>query len=79
MLPVEFRGTEALQTVCPSWSKFAALTDLLEFSLSDIVEWLPHKKFAAFSGQEMNSLVRALFENNEKRRAVLHAILTMSS
>lgn len=24
-----------------SWSKFAALTDLLEYSLSDIADWLP--------------------------------------
>eukprot|EP01034_Spumella_vulgaris_P021791 gene21791-27860_t len=79
VLPVEFRGADALQTICPSWSKFAALTDLLDYSLSDIVERLPHKKFASFSGQEMNGLVRALFEDNEKRRAVLHAILSMSS
>jgi len=38
--------------VC-SWKKFCALTDLLEYSLSDISEWLPKRKFAAFTGHEM--------------------------
>ena len=36
-----------------SWRKFCALTDLLEYTLSDISEWLPRRKFAAFTGAEM--------------------------
>jgi hypothetical protein len=43
-----------------SWSKFCALTDLLEFSLSDISEWLPRRKFAMFTGPEMSSLIRCV-------------------
>ena len=41
-----------------SWTKFCALADLLEYSLSDISEWLPRRKFAMFTGQELSSLIR---------------------
>ena len=41
-----------------SWAKFCALTDLLEFTLSDISEWLPKRKFVTFTGPEMSSLIR---------------------
>lgn len=32
---------EALSSVCPTWTKFLALTDLLDYSLSEVAEWLP--------------------------------------
>ncbi len=79
MFPVELQDGFSVEAVCPSWRKFVALADLLEYSLGDIVEWLPRKKFASFSGQEMTGLVKALFEDNEKRRSVLVSILSMSS
>ena len=31
----------ALGKISASWSKFSALTDLLEYSLSEVAEWLP--------------------------------------
>ena len=37
----EGRDEEALARVCASWRKFLALTDLLEYSLTDVAEWLP--------------------------------------
>lgn len=30
-----------MSRIVPSWKKFTALTDLLEYSLSEIAEWLP--------------------------------------
>ena len=70
---------EALQRVCGSWVKFLALTDLLEFSLSDVAEWLPRKKFATFTGSEMTALIKALFEDTPRRQTLLASILQMSS
>jgi hypothetical protein len=32
---------EFMNRTVGSWSKFCAMTDLLEYSLSDIAEWLP--------------------------------------
>lgn len=32
---------ENLSKIAGSWSKFCALTDLLEYSLSEVAEWLP--------------------------------------
>jgi len=43
----EGREEEALARVCASWRKFLALTDLLEYTLTDVAEWLP-RKFAVF-------------------------------
>lgn len=51
-------GSSAAAGGLVSWTKFCALTDLLEFSLADISEWLPRRKFAMFTGQEMSSLIR---------------------
>ena len=62
-----------------SWVKFLALTDLLEFSLSDVAEWLPRKKFATFTGSEMTALIKALFEDTPRRQTLLASILQMSS
>lgn len=75
----EDKDDEGLQRVCTNWRKFLALTDLLEYSLSDVAEYLPRKKFAAFTGSEMTSLIRALFEDSPRRQTVLTSILEMSS
>jgi hypothetical protein len=32
---------EAVEPVTAVWSKFCSLTDILEYSLVDIAEWLP--------------------------------------
>lgn len=56
-----------------------ALTDLLEYSLGDVAEWLPKKKFSSFTGQEMTSLIKALFEDTDKRLQILQSILAMAS
>ena len=70
---------EGLQRVCGSWHKFQALTDLLEFSLSEVAEWLPRKKFSSFTGSEMTSLIKALFDDSPRRQTILASILEMSS
>ena len=75
----EGKDDDSLQRVCGSWRKFLALTDLLEFSLSEVAEWLPRKKFASFTGGEMNALIRALFEDSPRRQGILSSILEMSS
>lgn len=78
-----------------SWNKFKALTELLECSLTDIAEWLPkyenylyppyppspslRKKFVSFTGAELSSLVKALFEESSRRQVILSSILELSS
>jgi hypothetical protein len=62
-----------------SWTKFCALTDLLEYSASEVAEWLPRRKFSSFTGNEMSSLIKALFEDSSRRQGILTAILEMSS
>lgn len=52
---------------------------LLECSLADLADWLPRRKFAAFTGAEMDGLVRALFEDTPKRQALLANILEMAT
>ena len=51
---------DALNREVASWGKFLALTDLLEYSLSDVAEWLPkcvnfmlsvHQKANDFEGR----------------------------
>lgn len=68
-----------LNRICPSWRKFLALTDLLEYSLSEIAEQLPRRKFASFTGSELSALIRALFDDSPRRQSVLDAIIQMSS
>jgi hypothetical protein len=62
-----------------SWKKFCGLTDLLNYSLSEVAEWLPKKKFSHFTGSEMTTLLMALFEDSPKRKTLLNTILEMSS
>ena len=69
---------DGLVRVCGSWRKFLALTDLLEYTLADVAEQLPRKKFAAFTGGEMNTLIKALFEDSPRRQTILTSILEMS-
>ena len=79
LLPQESKDEEQLSRICPSWRKFCALTDLLEYSLSEVAEWLPRKKFASFTGNEMTALIKALFEDTPKRHGILTSILEMST
>jgi hypothetical protein len=79
VFPGNDSADDGLQRVCGSWRKFLAITDLLECSLSDVADWLPRKKFAAFTGAEMTALIRALFEDSPRRQTVLASILQMSS
>ena len=79
MLPQESKDDDQLGRICPSFNKFIALTDLLEYSLSEVAEWLPRKKFASFTGNEMTALIKALFEDTSKRQGILTSILEMSS
>ena len=79
LLPQESKDEEQLSRICPSWWKFCALTDLLEYSLSEVAEWLPRKKFASFTGNEMTALIKALFEDTPKRQGILTSILEMST
>jgi len=79
IFPAEATNDDSMQRICTSWKKFLALTDLLEYSLSEVAEWLPRKKFSSFTGQEMTNLIQALFEDTPRRQTVLASILEMSS
>eukprot|EP01035_Chromulina_nebulosa_P024551 gene24551-31971_t len=63
-----------IDRVVVSWSKFCSLTDLLEYTLTDIAEWLPKLKFSSFTSKQLSSLIIALFEDSPKRQSVLAAI-----
>lgn len=67
------------QQVCASWKKFGALADLLEYSLSEIADQLPLRKFSSFTGQEMCRLIKALFEDTPRRQTILNSIMDMAS
>ena len=67
-----------LETVCPSWKKFLALTDLFEYSLSEVGEWLPKKKFSPFTDIEMTGLITSIFPKSQKRQEVFAAITDLS-
>lgn len=67
------------QQVCASWKKFGALSDLLEYSLSEIADQLPLRKFSAFTGHEMCRLIKALFEDTPRRQTILNSIMDMAS
>ena len=62
-----------------SWVKFCVLTDLLEYSLSEVAEWLKRRKFVSFTGSEMSTIVRALFDDSTRRQEVLKSILEMTT
>lgn len=79
LFPLENKDDDGLQRVCSSWKKFLALTDILEYSLNEVTDWLPRKKFISFTGSEMNSLIKALFEDSPRRQAILASVLEMTS
>ena len=79
IFPNEGKDDLSMLRICSSWKRFVGLTDLLEYSLSELAEWLPRKKFSFFTGAEMAQLVRALFEDTPRRKHVLASILEMSS
>lgn len=60
--------------VCPSYGKFCALTDIMEFKLNDIANGLNRKRFADFTAAEMIKLVKALFEDSPRRQTLLASI-----
>ena len=70
---------ENLNAMVPSWNKFNVLTELLDFSISEVTEWLPRKKFSSFTPQELGALIKALFEDSERRQNILNLILEMSN
>lgn len=67
-----------LHALIPSWNKFCVLTELLDFSISEVTEWLPRKKFTSFTAQELGALIKALFEDSVRRQNILNLILEMS-
>jgi hypothetical protein len=69
----------SVRNICPSWTKFSALTELLEFNLNDIADGLSRKKFADFTSAEMTSLIKALFEDTARRQSLLQSISEMNS
>ena len=70
---------EKIVKVCASWKKFLALTDLLEYNLTDIADQLPRRKFNSFTSQEICHLIKALFEETPRRQTVLNSVVAMSS
>ena len=80
LLPTTDSNAELnLKHICPSWSKFTALTDLLEYNLNDIADGLSRKKFANFTSKEMASLIKALFEDTPRRQTLLQSIADMAT
>lgn len=73
------KDDESINRVCASWKKFLALTDLLEYSLNELADWLPRKKFSSFTGSEMTILIKAMFEDSPMRQGILASVLEMSS
>lgn len=66
-----------LCTVVPHWIRYKELIGILEASLQDIVDrWADGKGPLAheFSAQEVRGLIRALFQNTDRRAAVLGKI-----
>ena len=66
-----------LQKVVPKWNKLSEMMFVLKARLSDLVDrWADSKGPLAveFSSAEMKKLIRALFQNTEKRASVLAAI-----
>ncbi|CAH3198135.1 unnamed protein product, partial [Porites evermanni] len=64
-------------TVVPHWIRYKELIGILEASLQDIVDrWAEGKGPLAheFSAQEVRGLIRALFQNTDRRAAVLAKI-----
>lgn len=70
---------ESVRAVACSWSKFVALGQLLEYTLAEIAEGLPRRKFASFTANELSGLVKALFEESVRRQSILNAIMQMAS
>lgn len=67
------------KTICTSWEKFLAITDLLEYNLNDIADGLSRKKFVSFTGQEMIHLIKALFEDSPRRQSLINSIAEISA
>lgn len=66
-----------LCTVVPHWIRYKELIAILEASLQDIVDrWADGKGPLAheFTAQEVKGLIRALFQNTDRRAAALHKI-----
>jgi len=64
-------------TVVPHWIRYKELIAILEASLQDIVDrWADGKGPLAheFTAQEVRGLIRALFQNTDRRAAVLGKI-----
>jgi centromere/kinetochore protein ZW10 len=77
--PEDMQSDAEMCKCVASWGKFLAITDLLEYTLSDIAEALPKRKFSSFTGTEMTLLIKALFEDSSRRQAILTSILDMST
>ena len=60
-----------------NWEKFEALISLLFYSLDEVSEALSRGCFREFSAAEMESLISACFERNEKRANIILAIKKM--
>jgi hypothetical protein len=69
-------GAAAAIAACPSWPKFKACGDVLEFSMEQMGEQLRAGGFRAFSSTELAGLVTALFQPSSSRNSLLAAIHT---
>lgn len=69
---------ENVLRMVPSYNKFCVLTELLDYSISEVMEWLPRKKFSSFTSAELSALIKALFDHSERRQNILNLILDMS-
>jgi len=66
-----------INSLSSSWNKFCALSDLLEFSLSEVTEALPKLKSTGFTQQELSCFVKAKHSNNSRCQSILNIILEL--
>ena len=69
-----YENDQIIISLIACWSKFVTLVDILQYSISEMIELLPRKRFQLFTPQEMAGLVKALFQNSPKRQNLLQAI-----
>ena len=70
-----FNVDNTINSLSCSWNKFCALSDLLEYSLSEVSEALNKLKTIGFTQQELSSFVKAKHNENPRIQNILSIIL----
>lgn len=71
-----FEANTSALSVVPSWQKMLHLKFILEASLVDITKsWKTGQITQSFKSEEVKRLIRALFQNTDRRANALSAIV----